>query len=234
MLAKNILYYLTGDYVKIWQLGSSYLLTAVVVLISLVLAFVLSVHKILVLTPIEASKYTEVTVKNKKVQTMEKWSAVNFAGRNIGRERSKSMIVMISMTFSMMILMLIINTVGSVKLPEKDKKSRFSDYEAYVALSGMMDTLEGISSAKITFSEMEEVKQINGVEKLYAIGANLDTEETLYYENGNRVPNIIYNDAMWKWLLEQNGKSEFGEKGPDSICVITGAYGEEEKSFSMK
>ena len=183
------------------------------------------------LTPIEASKYTGVTAKNKKVQTMEKWSAVKFAGRNIGRERSKSMIVMISMIFSMMILMLIINTVGSVKLPEKDRKSRFSDYEAYVTLSGMLDALDGISSAKITFSEMEEVQEINGVEKIYAIGANLDTEETLYHEDGNRIPDIIYNDEMWKWLLEQNGKSELWEKEPDSICVITGAYGEEEKKL---
>lgn len=231
VLAKNILYYLTGDYVKIRQLGSSYLLTAVVVLISLVMAFVLSVHKILVLTPIEASKYTGIAAGNKKVRVMEKWSALKFAGRNIGRERSKSMIVMISMTFSMMILMLIINTVGSVKLPEKDRKSRFSDYEAYVTLSGMVDALEGISSAEITFSEMEEVKEINGVEKVYAIGANLDTEETMYHENGNRIPYIIYNDEMWKWLLEQNGKSELWEKEPDSICVITGAYGEEEKKL---
>lgn len=66
VLAKNILYYLTGDYVKIRQLTSSYLLTAVVVVISLVMAFLLSIHKILVLTPIEASKYTGVTAKNKK------------------------------------------------------------------------------------------------------------------------------------------------------------------------
>lgn len=229
VLAKKILYYLTGDFVEIRQLGSSYLLTAVVVLVSLIMAFILSVHKILVLTPIEASKYTGITARNKKVRVMEKWSAVKFALRNIGRERSKSILVMISMIFSMIILMLIINTIASVKLPEKDKKSRFSDYEAYVTLSGMMDALEGISSAKITFSEMEEMKKINGVEKLYAIGANLDTEETMYHENGNRIPDIIYNDEMWKWLLEQNGKSELWEKGPDSICVITGAYGEEEK-----
>ena len=231
VLAKNILYYLTGDSVAIRQLRSSYLLTAAVVLISLIMAFVLSVHKILVLTPIEASKYTGVTAKNKKVRTMEKWSAVKFAVRNIGRERSKSILVMISMIFSMIILMLIINTIASVKLPEKDKKSRFSDYEAYVTLSGMMDALEGISSAKITFSEMEEMKKINGVEKLYAIGANLDTEKNLYHASGNGVSNIIYNDEMWKWLLEQNGKSELWEKGLDSICVITGAYGEEEKKL---
>lgn len=231
VLAKNILYYLTGDYVKIRQLTSSYLLTAVVVVISLVMAFLLSIHKILVLTPIEASKYTGVTAKNKKVQTLEKWSAIKFAGRNIRRERGKSMIVMLSMIFSMMILMIIINTISSVKLPEKDKKSRFSDYEAYVTLTGMMDALEGITSAEITFLEMEKVKGINGVEKLYAIGVNLDTEETLYCENGNRVSNIIYNDELWKWLLEQNGKPEIWEKEPDSICVITGAYGEEEKKL---
>lgn len=231
VLAKNILYYLTGDSVEIRQLGSSYLLTAVVVLISLIMAFILSVHKILVLTPIEASKYTGITARNKKVRVMEKWSAVKFALRNIGRERSKSILVMISMIFSMIILMLIINTIASVKLPEKDKKSRFSDYEAYVTLSGMMDALEGISSAEITFSEMERVKGINGVEKLYAIGVNLDTEKNLYHASGNGVSNIIYNDEMWKWLLEQNGKSELWEKGLDSICVITGAYGEEEKKL---
>lgn len=231
VLAKNILYYLTGDSVEIRQLGSSYLLTAVVVLISLIMAFILSVHKILVLTPIEASKYTGITARNKKVRVMEKWSAVKFALRNIGRERSKSILVMISMIFSMIILMLIINTIASVKLPEKDKKSRFSDYEAYVTLSGMMDALEGISSAEITFSEMERVKGINGVEKLYAIGVNLDTEKNLYHASGNGVSNIIYNDEMWKWLLEQNGKSELWEKGLDSICVITEAYGEEEKKL---
>ena len=43
-------------------------------------------------------------------------------------------------------------------------------------------------------------------------GVNLDTEETLYCENGNRVSNIIYNDELWKWLLEQNGKPEIWEK----------------------
>lgn len=35
------------------------------------------------------------------------------------------MIVMLSMIFSMMILMIIINTISSVKLPEKDKKAGF-------------------------------------------------------------------------------------------------------------
>lgn len=104
MLAKNILYYLTGDHMGIRQLKSSYLLTAAIALIALVMAFVLSVHKILALTPIEASKYNGLNTQNQKVRTMEKWSSVKFAGRNIRRERSKSMIVMLSMIFSLSFL----------------------------------------------------------------------------------------------------------------------------------
>lgn len=83
---------------------------------------ILSVHKILALTPIEASKYNGITATPKKVQVMEKWSFITFAGRSIRRERVKSMIIMLSMIFSMMILILIVNTMGSVELPEKDKK----------------------------------------------------------------------------------------------------------------
>ncbi|MBD5534952.1 MAG: FtsX-like permease family protein [Lachnospiraceae bacterium] len=228
VLAKNILYYLTGDYVEIRQLGSSYLLTAAVAFISLVMAFLLSVHKILALTPIEASKYNGLIIKNPKVRAMEKWSAVKFAGRNIRREKSKSMIVMISMIFSMMILMLIVNTISSVKLPEKDRKSKFSDYEVYIPISGIIDTLDSSSSAEISFSEMEEVKSINGVEELYAIGMG---EETLYNRDDNRIPIIVYNDELFQWLLEQNGETELWEKEPDSVCVILGTCGEEEKKI---
>lgn len=228
VLAKNILYYLTDDHVEIRQLGSSYLLTAAVAFVSLVIAFVLSVHKILALTPIEASKYNGLIIKNPKVRAMEKWSAVKFAGRNIRREKSKSMIVMISMIFSMMILLLIVNTISSVKLPEKDRKSKFSDYEVYIPLSGIIDTLDSTSPAEISFLEMEEVKSINGVEKLYAIGMG---EETLYNRDDNRIPIIVYNDELFQWLLEQNGESGLWEKEPDSIYVITGTDGEEEKKF---
>lgn len=232
MLAKNILYYLTGSHVEIRQLGSSYLLAAVAVLISLIMAFVLSVHKISVLTPIEASKYNGLHSRSPRVQIMEKWSVVRFAKRNIRRERSKSIIVMVSMVFSMMILMLIVNTIASVKLPEKDKKSKFSDYEVYVSLSGMMDALEGVPFAGITSAEMEELRGISGVEELYAIGMNLDTEESMYHHNsGNVIPNVIYNDEMVEWLLGQEGKQELGKKDLAAICVVTGTYGEKEKKI---
>lgn len=228
VFAKNILYYLTGEPVKIRQLLSSYLLTAAVVLASLVLAFVLSIHKMVALTPVEASKYTGAVIQNKKVRTMEKWSAIKFAGRNIRRERSKSIIVMLSMIFSMMILMLIVNTFGSVKLPEKDKKADFSDYEVYVPVTGIMDAMEGISPARIALSEIEEVKNVQGVEKCYAIGMSLDKEEVMLDTNGNRIPNIIYNDDLFRWLLEENGKSALWEEGVDSVCVITGEFGQED------
>ncbi len=231
MAAKNILYYLTGEHMEIRQLGSSYLLTAAVVLLSLALAFALSIHKILVLTPIEASKYNGLLIKNKKVRTMEKWSALKFAGRNIGRERGKSMIVMVSMIFSMMILMLIVNTMRSVKLPEKDQKSRFSDYEIYVPVAGMIDALEGISSAEISAEEMEKVRNITGVEEMYAIGSNLDPEGTIERKDGGSIPTIIYNDELFQWLLEQNGEPALWEEGPDAVCVIMGAYGEKEREL---
>lgn len=233
VLARTILFYLTGDHIGIRQLGSSYVLTAVVVLLSLILAFVLSIHKILVLTPIEASKYNGLHMPNAKARTMEKWSAVSFAGRNIMRGRSKSMIVMISMIFSMTIVTVIINTVGSVKMPEKDRKSEFSDYEVYIPLTGMLDTMEGISSAEIAPSEMEEVRNTDGVGKLYAIGSNLDAETDMYRNHNEDyvVPNIIYNDELFQWLLEQNGMSELWEDEPDSICVITGTYREEQQEL---
>lgn len=232
IIAKTILLYLTGDHVGIRQLKSSYLLTAAVVLIALVLAFALSIHKIIALTPIEASKYNGFTATPKKIQTMEEWSSVRFAKRNIKRERSKSMIVMISMIFSMMILMLIVNIMGSVKMPEKDQKSRFSDYEVYVPRSGMVDAIvEGTASVGIFLSEMEEVRNVSGVEELYAIGISLDPEEFLERKNGNSIPEVIYNDEMFQWLLEQNGKTEIWEEGPDAVCVITGAYGEEEQEL---
>ncbi|MDE6419585.1 MAG: ABC transporter permease, partial [Lachnospiraceae bacterium] len=231
VIAKNILFYLTGDHVKIRQLESSYLLTAAVVLFSLVMAFVLSIHKIFVLTPIEASKYNGFTAKTQKVQTMEKWSGVKFAERNIRRERSKSVIVMLSMIFSMMILMVIINTMLNVKLPEKDQKSRFSDYEVYIPRDGMMDTYEGIASAGISILEMEEVGNVAGVEEVYAIGLIIEMGSTMYQQNGNIISKVIYNDALFQWLLEQNGKSELWEAGVDAVCVITGTYGEEEQKL---
>lgn len=231
LFAKNILLYLTGEPVTIRQLGSSYLLTAAVVLVSLLLAFALSVHKILALTPIEASKYNGLSGRISKVRMMEKWSCVKFAERNIGRERSKSMIVMISMIFSMMILMLIINTMSNVKMPEKDRKSRFSDYEIYVPIAGIIDTMEGVASAEISISEMEAVMNITGVEELYAIGWCIDQEINMYQQNGKTIVPLIYNDELFEWLLEQNGKLELWEKGVDSICVITGTYGEEEQEL---
>lgn len=231
VVAKNILLYLTGEPVTIRQLGSSYLLTMAVVLVSLFLAFVLSVHKILALTPIEASKYNGLSSQNPKVRVMEKWSCVKFAERNIGRERSKSVIVMLSMIFSMMILMLIVNTMSNVKLPEKDQKSGFSDYEIYVPLTGIIETMEGNASAEISVSEMEAVRNVTGVEELYAIGWCIDLELNMYQQNGEIITPIIYNDELFQWLLEQSGKSELWEKGVESICVITGTYEEKKQEL---
>ena len=227
VIAKNILFYLTGDHVEIRQLESSYLLTAAVVLFSFVMAFGLSIHKIFVLTPIEASKYNGFIAKTQKVQTMEKWSCVKFAERNIRRERSKSVIVMLSMIFSMIILMVIVNTMLNVKLPEKDQKSRFSDYEVYIPRDGWMAAMEGNFIVELSIPEIKEVRGVIGVEKTYAMGTNYFC--FMYQQNGNDIPNIIYDDALFQWLLEQNGKTELWNKELDSICVITGAYEEEQE-----
>ncbi len=231
IFAKNILLYLIGEPVSIRQLAGSYLLTAAVVLVSLILAFVLAVHKILALTPIEASKYNGATANPGKVQTMEKWSFVKFAGRNIRRERSKSMIMMLSMIFSMVILMLIVNTMSSVELPKKDQKSRFSDYEVYIPLYGMADAMEGAGTAQISFSEMEKIRDVTGVEEIYAIGGSLDLESGMRQQNGNVISDMIYNDALFRWLLEQNGKSGLWNEGVDAVCVVMGTYGEEEQEL---
>lgn len=231
VFAKNILLYLTGEPVSIRQLTASYLLTAAVVLISLILAFVLSVHKILALTPLEASKYNGFTASLQKVKTIEKWSFVKFAGRNIRRERSKSMVVMLAMIFSMMILMLIVNTMGSVELPEKDKKSRFSDYEVYIPRSGVIEAMEGNFITELSASEIEEVRGVTGVEEIYAIGTSFDRQPFLYRQDGDPVPNIVYNDALFQWLLDQNGKTELWKEDPDAICVITGTCTEEDQVF---
>ncbi len=231
VIAKNILLYLTGDHVKIRQLGSSYLLTAAVVLFSLVMAFGLSLHKIFVLTPIEASKYNGFTTKPQKVRTMEKWSCVKFAERNIRRERSKSVIVMLSMIFSMVILMVIINTMLNVKLPEKDKKSRFSDYEVYILREGWIDAWDGNFIVELSIPEIEEVRGVEGVGEVYAIGSTLAPGATMHQQNGNVIHEIIYDDALFQWLLEQNGKAELWEAGVDAVCVITGTYGEEEQQL---
>ncbi|MBD5531070.1 MAG: ABC transporter permease [Lachnospiraceae bacterium] len=227
--AKNILLYMTGEHVGVRQLPSSYLLTAAVVLIALVLAFALSIHKIIALTPIEASKYNGLAVKNQKVQTMEQWSCVKFSKRNIKRERSKSMIVMLSMIFSMMILMVIVNFMLNVKLPEKDPKSGFSDYEVYIPRDGWVDAIEGISGVELSIPEIEKVRGVTGVEKIYAIGTALDLESYMYQQNGNSISAIIYDDALFQWLLEQNGKTELWQKELDAVCVVTGTDEEEQE-----
>lgn len=229
--AKNILYYLTGDHIKIRQLGVSYLLTAAVLFISLVMAFVLSMRKILALEPVEASRYNGLTVKNQKVHVMESWSSVKFAERNIKRERGKSVVVMLSMIFSMMILMVIINTMSSVEMPEKDPKSRFSKYEVYIPLYGRLDAMEGMASVGISFSEVEEVRNVTGVEEVYAIGDSLDMEESLHQRSGLYISSMIYNDALFQWLLKQNGKEELWKDGVDVICAVAGEYEEEKQEL---
>ncbi|MCM1539571.1 MAG: ABC transporter permease [bacterium] len=230
--AKKILLYIAGEAVTIRQLASSYLLTAAVVLVSLILAFVLSIHKIVTLTPIEASKYNGVSAGRQKVQPMEKWSCIKFAERNIKRERSKSIIVMLSMIFSMTILMVIVNTMFSVKLPEKDPKSRFSDYEVYLHREGWVAAMEGNTDVGISVSEMEKVRGMTGVEETYAISMNPNPQHSMYRrQNGDRIPVILYNDAMFQWLLEENGEMALGEEAPDSVCVITGSYTEKEQEL---
>ncbi|MCM1539191.1 MAG: ABC transporter permease [bacterium] len=232
-VAGTILYYLAGDAVEIRQLGSSYLLTAVDILISFAFAFGLSIRKIFRLTPIEASKYNGLTVKNRKVRPMEKWSALRFAGRNIGRERGKSAIVMISMIFSMTVLLLVVNTVLSVKQPEKDPKSQFSDYEIYVPLNVIADVMDGIiPEAGVSDAEMAELRNTAGVEEVYAIGWSPFREDFIYsLKNDSLISAYTYNEAMFRWLLEQNGAAQLWEQSPDAICVVAGAYGEEKQEM---
>lgn len=68
---------------------------------------------------------------------------------------------------------------------------------------------------ELSASEIEEVRSVAGVEETYAIGTGFQ-RSTLYQQNGNPVPNLIYDDALFQWLLEQSGKTELLEEEPNS------------------
>lgn len=96
---------------------------------------------------------------------------------------------------------------------KEGSKSRFSDYEVYIPLYGMADAMEGAGTAQISFSEMEKIRDVTGVEEIYAIGGSLDLESGMRQQNGNVISDMIYNDALFRWLLEQNGKSGLWNEG---------------------
>lgn len=232
IFAKKVMLLLTGNTIVLRQLLGTYMYIAIVVVLSLGLAFLLSLQKIIKLTPLEASKYTGLAEKKVyKGKIMDKWSAEEFAGRNIRRERGKSAVVIITMTFSMIILMLIVNTMLSVKIPEKDKKSKFSDYEVYITLQGLLDSCEGEKVNEITPENINMIAEIHGVDKVYAMRLALNKECSLVSNDGFFINYKVYNDEMLEWFLKENGEEELWNTGIESICIITGAYDEEDKKI---
>lgn len=229
LFANKIMFWLCSENVILTQTSDTYFYIAVVEILSMILAFVLSMQKIIGLKPLEASKYTGIgSEKIRKRKCMEKWSVKEFAIRNIQRKRVNSLVVIITMTFSMIILMLIVNTMLSIKLPQKNRKSQFSDYEVYVSLQGILDSLAGeASDVEIKPENLESILHVHGVDKVFAMGIGTDMKKNLTQKEDTSVVTYkIYNDEMMEWFLKENGKNQLWQEGISSICVITGAYDE--------
>lgn len=143
IVANKIIFYITGNNTGVVQTPYSYLISIGICIIAIVIANLQVLLKIKRMSPIEGLKYQEdlfykkklrKKTKNKKIQRKKKF--LNFiAKRNMERNFSKSMIVIVSLMICMTLLFVIshFGIAMNISLSGVDSyKQEISDYETYI------------------------------------------------------------------------------------------------------
>lgn len=196
-----IMNYLINEETILIKSFTNYVKVIVLAIISIFIACSKVFIKIRKLPPIVALNYSETN--NFKARTQRK-SKINkesklislFVNRNILRNKGKSITVFTSLVTCITLFMIIVHTFLSIKMPEKNIKESFSDYEV----------VQRTGSEKSNFIFEDDIKDILKIESVNNVYA-LDYRAENSFENldGKTLPLLVlYNNSLFEKLIEEN------------------------------
>lgn len=218
IVANKIIFYITGNYSGVVQTTYSYLISIGISVIAIVIANLQILLKIKRMSPIEGLKYQEDSfyekkvrkkTKNKKMQRKKKFLSF-LAKRNIERNFSKSMIVIVSLVICMTLLFVIAHfgVAMNLSLSGVDSyKQEISDYETYIEASTITyNNPEAKNEKYIYQKEAEEEILIPGIIQQYQFNdfsySVTDAAEGDFLAWSGQM--VLFDDTMIQKLQEDN------------------------------
>lgn len=201
IVGENIMTLIVGEKTKLVQTVSSYIQVSLLAFISIFIASSKTFMQIKKMTPLTALNYCETNkfnMKNiKEIEAINQSKLINlFANRNIRRNKSKSITILISLTSCISLFMIIINSLLCIEKPEQDIKTEFSDYE-------IIQDFNGKKNEYISQDIIKEISKMPEVLNVYAM--NIIIENSFKTVAGGDLPYIIgYNDNLFEKLVEKN------------------------------
>lgn len=218
IVANKIIFYITGNNTGVVQTPYSYLISIVISIVAIVIANLQILLKIKRMSPIEGLKYQEdlfykkklrKKTKNKKIQRKKKF--LNFiAKRNIERNFSKSMIVIVSLMICMTLVFVIshFGVAMNISLSGVDSyKQEISDYETYIEAGTITYNNPEAKNEKYIYREGtgKEIL-IYGISRQYRFNdlsySVTDATEGDFLAWSGQI--VLFDDNMIKKLQEDN------------------------------
>jgi putative ABC transport system permease protein len=230
ILGETIMSLVLMEDVKLVQTYQSYLISFALAVVSIFLAAFKIILQLSKKTPNEALHYTEADHK-KKIKKVTRGKRVKkiknildlFSDRNITRNKTKSFSVIASLTACITLLMIIVNTFLNIQFPEKNIKENFSNYE-------IIKNFTGRFTENILETKLEDLKQIKGVNKIYASNFMYNYSictDSIY------ISYCIYNDELFKEFISLNKKlKNVDYKNENVAIVLNPKYGNDNEQGS--
>ena len=228
-----IMNYLISEETILVKSFSSYVKVIVLAVISIFIACSKVFIKIRKLPPIVALNYSETN--NFKARTQKK-SKINkesklislFVNRNILRNKGKSITVFTSLVTCITLFMIIVHTFLSIKMPEKNIKESFSDYEV----------VQRTGSEKSSFIFEDDIKDILKIESVNSVYAlDYRVENSFEDLDGNTLPLLVlYNNSLFEKLIEENPSLKgIDYRNNDVVLLVNDLNNKDEtKSIDIK
>ena len=251
-LAQSIMSMILGSNVLLAQRPVTYLSVFCLAIAVIGVSTFFSIHKLLKLTPVQAMKYTEA--EHYKFQTFSKKNSeekipkknifiLHLAGRNLSRNRGKTMITFLSIFISALLCMVIGNFFSCIDPGESvGMNQKLAQYQLYIS--------DGSGDRHISTELLEGVRGLDGVNTVYAIGSNSFTDshtmniDGIYFSESMLVvlDDTLIQEISERYHLDLDGEiALFYETGdekvfdfpPDSVVVVEGNSADPDTQFTL-
>lgn len=226
---------LAGGEIRLLQKPSTYLFTILLAFLSIATAMAKILWNMRKLTPVQALNYTEtdhsrLKVKEENLKNAKAFVSVS-AMRNIKRNLSKSVTLIITLTISTVLLMIIGNLVISIDGSDSSGKEKIADYEIYS---------ETGNGKYMSPDDMKHIKSTDGVKTVYKESLQLDYQGILK-ETGEEgepvsVQTIVYDNSLFGKLMEEHPDLEKTDykKQPAAVLSVSPKFQGKEKEVTIK
>lgn len=194
----------------------AYVLTAALTILAVVLAFMFVYIKIRKLEPVQMMQFTETKKLELAVRTDGKNKNIlsEMVLRNLKRNKSRTRTLFSILVLSGVIIMVIVNAVGTIDFKSRDMRGHFARYEVYSNL---------IDEKYISPEQVSRMEQNEEVKKVYWQKFSNDISCMTDYKNQYDTYLYVYSDSLFDKFLELNDISV-----PKEECGIVVSYDDRE------